>query len=316
MLAAIAGHAAADSFRVRSMTVVSLDAANPSPAIVELGYNDAVGVVFPKDTRFLRGFEIEIKIPQDILEFPGSMAYGLYKIPSPAPDKETIDYRAEQITLQVLPSRITAVIQIPLQKNHKLKTSPYSAVLSSIQDPAAGPIVLRLLPVMKGLPENIEKLVFQTRIKPILAEEGGFSMKLAYPGPEVEPVSIRVDELLYDNPGDVLILTPGKHQLSVVSERYRSEFRVFTVEQARITEMEIELKDTAPLLFLTAPDTAAMFLDGIPVADPKTPIQLEPGEHTVRFQIGDYEVTRSLFAEKGRDYTVSMIIDVKVTESP
>jgi len=315
LLVALASHSSADSFRVRSMTVVSLDIANPAPASVELGYNDAVGIVFPLDTRFLRGVEIEIRMPKEILEYSGSMAYGLYTQPAPAPAPGKIDYRADQLALQTLPSRIATVIQIPLQKNHRLKTSPYSTVLSAVVNPSSGPLVLRLLPVMKGLPENIENLIFHTRIKPLLADEGGFTLKLVYPGEEQSPVSIRVDETIYNIAEDMVILPPGTHQLSVVSEQYRSEVRMFTVEQARVTELEVALKDTTPLLFLAAPDTAEIFVDDVQIEDRTIPLQLSPGEHLVLFRIGDYELTRSVLAEKGHDYTVSMIVDIKVTES-
>ena len=40
----------------------------------------------------------------------------------------------------------------------------------------------------------------------------------------------------------MLILKPGSHHLSIVSEDYRDEVRVFTVESARVTELKIELK--------------------------------------------------------------------------
>lgn len=316
VLVFLTGLCFADTFRVRSMALVSVDPANPNPTTVELGYNDAIGIIFPKDTLFLRGIEIEIKQPQGILEFPSSMAYGLYRLPNPLPDSNVIDYKGEQIILQALPSRLSTVIQIPLQQNHKLKTGPYSTLIPSIQNPNAGPLIIRLLPVMKGLPENIESLVFQIKVKPILSEQGGVRVKLSYPEKEKKAISVRIDESVIEKPEDLLLLQPGSHHLSIVSDFYRSEVRVFSIDPARITSIPIELKDVTPLLFLTAPENAGIFLDGLELTSNKQSFPLTEGEHVVRFLMGDYEITRSFVAEKGHDYTVSMTIDIKITETP
>ncbi len=307
---------AADSFRVRSMAVISVDSQKSEAQTVELGYNDAVGILFPKNTTFLKGVEIEIKIPQDILAFRNTMAYGVYRQVQPLPSQATIDYQGEQVTLQPLPSRLSFVLQIPLQKNHNLKTGPYSTVLPTIYDASKGPLLFRLLPIMKGLPENIETLTFSVKIKPILTEEGGFQLKILYPQEGAKPVSVRIDELLISNPEAMAVLPSGIHHLSIVSDDFRNEVRMFTVESAKVTELSVTMQDTVPRLYLVAPQNARIFLDNLPVENLKEGFIIEPGEHTVQFKIGDYELTKQITVEKGKDYTVSMLIDINVTVSP
>lgn len=307
---------AVDSFRIGAMRTVTLDPQSNEPLAVELGFNDALGILFPKDATFIRGVEIELKIPQEIIALRNSMAYGLYRLVTPYPSETKIDYQGEQLTLQALPSKLSFVLQIPLQKNHGLKNGPYSTVLSYVHDPAKGPLVFRLLPVMKGLPDNIETIKFTARIKPILTEEGGMQLKLAWPTEEKRPVTVRIDEMLVENPDQMRILPPGDHHLSVVSEDYRNEVRVFTVESARVTSISVTLKDTEPHIVLVAPENALIQLDGKQVTTPRESLPIEPGEHTVLFRIGDYEFSRMITAEKGKDYTVTMIIDVTVTETP
>lgn len=306
----------ADLFRVRSMTLITLDSQKPDAQVVELGYNDAIGIIFPKNTTFLKGVEIEIKIPQDILAYRNSMAYGVYRLVVPSPAATVIDYQAEQVTLQPLPSRLSFVLQIPLQKVNNLKTGPYSTVLQYVYDASKGPLLFRLLPIMKGLPENIESLTFSVKIKPILTEEGGFSLKLDYPANPPKPVSVRVDEILIPNPESMTVLAPGPHHLSVVSDDYRNEVRMFTVESARLTEVLVPLQDTTPRLQLVAPENARIFLDGEPVVNSRDSRDIAPGDHSIRFLIGDYELTKQIVVEKGKDYNVSMIIDINVTETP
>lgn len=305
-----------DNFRVGSMIPVSVDSQTPETQTVELGYNDAVGILFPKNTTFIRGVEIEIKSPQDIIPWRNSMAYGIYRQVQPLPAPAAIDYQGEQITLQSLPSKLSFVLQIPLQKQHNLKNSPYSTVLPYVHDTTKGPLIVRLLPVMKGLPENIESLKFTVRVKPILIDEGGMQLKLSWPDENPKPVSVRVDEILLENPENLLVLSPGDHHLSIVSDDYRNEVRVFAVESARVTNVAVRMKDTTPHLVLVAPENALIQVDGKPVETPKESLVIEPGEHTVLFRIGDYEFSRQITVEKGKDYTVTMIIDVNVTETP
>ena len=306
----------AESFRVRSVTTITVDSQNPDVQNVNIGYNDAIGILFPEDALFIKGVELEIRIPKEIIEYRNSMAYGIYNRISPFPSEKIIDYQANQLTLESLPSRLSFVLQIPLRKDHALKTGPYARVLQYVHDTTEGPLLFRLIPVMKGLPEDIEKLVFLVRIKPILTEEGGVHLGISYPEDTPEPISVRIDEMLVNNPDTIQILSPGTHHLSIVSDDFRNEMRMFTVESARITELSVAMKTTTPHLFLVAPENAQILLDSQPIEDNRDGIIIEPGDHTILFRIGDYELTKQISVEKGNDYTVSMIIDVNVTVSP
>jgi hypothetical protein len=316
LLLSAASASGLDSFRVGAMTPVYLDSQKSEAQIFEMGFSDALGIVFPKNPMFIRGVEIEIKSPQDIIAFRNSMGFAIYRQCQPFPSAKVIDYDAEQILLQSLPPKLSFVLQIPLQKNNGLKSGPYSTVLPYIHDASKGPVLFRLLPVMKGLPDNIESMKFTVKIRPILTDEGGMSLKIAYPDDKPKQVVIRVDENLVTNPDATLILPPGDHHLSIVSDDYRNEVRVFTVDSARITDVSVSMKDTTPRLNLVVPETAIVQIDGNPVESIKGSIVMVPGDHTIAFRIGDYEVSRVLAVEKGKDYTMTMIIDVTVTETP
>ncbi len=308
-------HASADTFRVRSLKTLDIDYAKPEAQSVELGYNDALAVLFKDKALFLRAIEVEIKIPQEMIAWRNSMAYGVYNLIKPLPESTVIDYQGERLDVQTLPSRLTFVLQIPLIAQHGLKEGPYSSLVPSIHKPLSGPLLFRLFPVMKGLPDNIESLTFPVKVKPLLTDEGGFLLDVAFPSPDKLPVTVRIDEKPYDQFTGMHILGTGTHHLSIVSEHYRNEVRVFTIEQGKITRLAVPLKDTAPRLLLTAPENARILIDGQPVSQTREPIIMESGEHTILFQIGDYEIARTIDVEKGKDYTVSMLIDIQITES-
>lgn len=306
----------ADTFRVRSVTTVTLDTQKPEWQTVKLGYNDSLGILFSEKTTFLKGVEIEIKIPQEIIEYQNSMAWGLYKKIIPKPLNTIIDYQGEQIRLQPLPSRLSFVLQIPVKQKHNLKTGPYATVLPFTHNPEDGPLLFRLLPVMKGLPENIETLIFLTRIKPILTEEGALNLDVLYPEDNKQPVSIRIDEVLVTNPKVLQILSPGSHHVSIVADSYRNEVRIVTIESARITDLTIQMQDTAPQIMLIAPENAKIEINDVAVDSTREPRIMEPGSYSIRFTIGDYELVKQITVEKGKNYTVSLLIDINVSETP
>ncbi len=306
----------AQNFRVRSMSTLVLDSKSPEVRTIDIGYNDAVGILFPDNPVFLRAVEIEVRIPREILRYQNSMAYGIYRNVRPAPNKGVIDYSGIQESYQPLPSRLSFVLQVPLVPEHNLKTGPYATVLERVHNPKDGSIVFRLQPVMKGLPPTIEEMQFQVRVKPLLTEEGALTVTLNHPGKEKKPVRVLIDEQPESLDNGMLLLPPGEHHISVVSDHYRNEVRMFTVESARITAVDITLQDTAPTLILVAPENTTILVNDKEIADAREPLVIEPGTYTILFKIGDYEVVRQITAEKGKDYTVSIHIDINVSESP
>jgi hypothetical protein len=294
---------------------VSVFAENPSQ-IVNMGYNDALEIVIPDTPLFLQGVELSIKIPQDILAFRNSVGYAVYEQVSPAPSEDVIDYSAQRLQLEPLPSKLSFVLQIPFITEHKLKSSPYAAVFPGVFLQERAPYLFRLMPVMKGLPENIAELIFAVEVKPLLTNEGLLLLSVAYPDERREAVTIRIDEIPVEDISKPLMLSAGMHHLSIVSEYYRNEVRVFNVDQAKRTQLEVALQDIAPTIVVVGPDNAAAVLnDEIPVVF-REPITVTPGENSIRFTVGDYEVKRTIDVQQGKSYTVSLTIDVQITETP
>ena len=108
-----------DSFRVRKTVEVEVP---PSGTVVcSAGIYDALAIKLPKDTTFLQGIELEIKIPEVISRYRGSVAYSLYTDVTPVPTKKTIDYTGTQQYLDVIPSKLSMILTIPLIEYDKSK---------------------------------------------------------------------------------------------------------------------------------------------------------------------------------------------------
>ena len=67
-------------------------------------------------------------------------------------------------------------------------------------------------------------------------------------------------------------------------------------------------------VIVTSPDNAAVYVDDRKWTAFGKETEISEGEHTVRFVMGDYEIVRTLNAQKGKSYTASVAVDVKISE--
>ena len=74
------------------------------------------------------------------------------------------------------------------------------------------------------------------------------------------------------------------------------------------------MRGIEPLIKIIAPENANIQFDGNSITDTKNIFSTTPGDHVIKFTIGDYEVIKTINAVNGRSYTVSLDIDASVSE--
>jgi hypothetical protein len=306
----------AESLRafIAGSTKVVLEDSKEKP--IDLSYTDSALILLDKDTRFFRGVEVEFTTPQSYLPYRGSLAIAIYADLDAIPNTKVADIEARQIFFEPGPNKILSIYQIPLRIDHGLKTSPYATVLPEIVFPPSFPVLFRILPVIKGVSEEIETMRFSLQVKPILGNEGAVRLTLRYPeNLRDRPFTVRIDDQVIENPGEERMLKEGEHHLAILSNDYRNESRVFIVERGKTMELIIALQDSAPLVHFEAPVNARIFFDNQPVVSPEKPMPVTPGVHEVKFLLSDYSIIKSLTVQKGKTYRVSMEVDVHISES-
>ncbi len=329
--------AAKDLFRVHETILVEMTDEHTSHK-AHLAVNDMLAVKLPPNPVFLKGLSLEIKIPKAVASYRDAVAFSIYTHMKPEPAKESIDYAGEKIYSNTFPGKLSYNLQIPLVSNHGLKDTPYSALLPSVIDIKEGYVYFRLQLVMKGTPVSVLEAEFDIEIKPIVIDKGLLDISIEYPDPgeyqqipiipvegeEQAPVTELSDEkrdyavfideqqILLDN-GKIL-LPSGVHHIAVISDYYRSEVRTVKVEQARISELEILLKDNEPLLFVSIPQSISCYFNDIQLVNFDKPYRITEGEHILRFMLDGYESIKVLQAFKGKNYTASLLFDVTINE--
>jgi len=303
-----------DSFRVSNVHAYTFDTEVFEPVSLTIGYNDAVSVAVKSDFLFLEGIELEIKQNKASMNYPNSIAYTVYTGIKPEPSEKDIDYSAKKITTALLPNRFSHIIRLPVKKDYSFKHIKNSELLPYSSSIAANPVMLRLNPVMKGLPDDFEQASFTVIIRPLLIAEGGLKLTLQFPEKEQKPVTVQLNNEYLMQFDDLQLLPPGTYSVTIGSDAYRTEMRSCIIERGKITQLEVQLKSIIPLLHVQAPENVAVFLDNQEIMPSKEPLPVAMGVHTVVFKMGSYELTRQITVEEGKTYELTMTMDVLLQE--
>jgi hypothetical protein len=250
------------------------------------------------------------------LQYRGSLAITLYSDIVAGAEIGVADVNARQISMEPIPSKLQTVYQIPIVNNHGMRGSPYASLPAGVLLPSSFPMLIRMMPVIKGLSDRIETMKFQITARPIFNDLGAVKIITRYPQMlQGKPFTLIIDDTVIDNFDNELLFLEGEHNLAVISDDYRNESKRFFVEKSKVLDLAIELQDPTPLVIFAVPENTQVFFNNQQVSDIKTPYPTVPGEHQVRFQVGDYSITKPLLVQKGKTYQLDLAIDVIVSEN-
>ena len=305
----------AEPFRTVITGSVEVNTERPSGETVSAGINSSLLITLGAETRFFRGLEIEITAPQTWLAYRGSLVMELYNNISPNTPAGIADIEGSQIAFEPLPGRLQIIYQIPIRQSHGLRTTTSVTVPAGVVLPSAFPVLFRLMPVVKGLSEELENISFNIAVRPIFSDEGAVRLITRYP-PQLgnRPFTLLIDDNVISNISEQVVLREGEHHLVILSDDYRNESRRFIVERTKVTDLIVELQDPTPVIFFEGPQNAQIFLDNVRIPGNHEPVKVEPGTHEVRFQVGDYTLSQTLNVQRGKTYRVALNIDLAIEE--
>ena len=305
----------AESFRTVVEDNVEVTSAIAATETSAIGINSSLLITLGGEKRFLRGIEIEVSAPQAWPSYRNFLAMSVYNKLNLQTASGITDIEGSRIAFEPLPAKIQIVYQIPLLQSHGLRTTPYITVPTSIIPAETFPVLFRLMPVAKGITDELEAMTFNIIVRPILSDEGAVRLVTRYP-PQLrgKPFTILIDDQLVENIGEQQFLKEGEHHLVILSEDYRNESRRFVVERAKVLDLTVELHDPTPLIIFEGPENAKIFLNNTPIPQNREPVMAEPGLHEAKFQIGDYTLIKTLNVQRGKTYRVSLDIDLNIHE--
>ncbi len=310
----------AETFRVAQCHVLELKEDPAYSASKKIGLNDALSIRIPEERIFLEGIEVKMEIPEETATWRDCCGAYIYDNIRPVPSEQQIDFSGSKIFFGVLPGKLSWVLQIPLTKNAQFKTNQYTKTIEQIPSAQGNFIFLRLQQIMKGVPDEVMNSKITFTIKPILSDKGMLKVSLKYPEQTDsqsiagENVSVFVDNEPFSIE-EGIVLPTGIHNVSIISENYRTEVRKIRIDQAKVMELPVELKSIEPAVIITAPEGAKVYLDEEPFDAFGKEIILSEGDHKIRCKIGDYEILRTVTVSKGRTYKVNLTVDLQISEN-
>lgn len=305
----------AETFRVSKMHTVEIQQDITSEASELIGINESLAIFLPKDKEFIEGLEIKMDIPEAVAEWMDSVACSVYDNVKPKPSTNQIDYSATRQFVSTLPGRLSWVLQIPFIKENSLKANKYTTKMDTIPNLSQNVVFIRLQPVMKGIPEETLNSKIKITAKPILLNKGKLELSLNSKD-DLAQCSVFIDDKSVEfsqNPQKI-ILDTGIHNISIISETYRNEVRTVRIDQAKTTELIVEMKSIEPTLIVIVPDGAKVTLDNEDFTTFKTEVPITEGEHKISFSIGNYEIAKTINVVKGKTYTANFLVDLEISE--
>jgi len=263
------------------------------------------------------GLPAEVVISDALRRYADSFVVALYSDLSPAPTRGERVFTGRRVLFQVLPFATRVFVRIPVVGGLAVgDAGPEPVFAAETVSPQRFPVLLVIQPINKGIPDSVLERPFFVTFKAEILNRGLVDLKIARPaGFEQEPVRILLDARPIEAGSTPLEVEAGVHQLEVVSVAFQRETASFAVSPGQTTVLEIKLAPVASYLTVDSVAGAVVYLDGerLELASGQRR-QLTEGMHTIRFKIGETNVSKRIEVRKGRSYHVSLALDLLLKE--
>lgn len=306
----------AENFRIAKLYTFNIKEDSDFIATEKLSLNDAVTVFLPDSMEYLDGIEIRFEIPEEIALQKSCCEFSIYDEVQPAPKTDQIDYSGNKIFRGVIPGKLSWIIQIPFSQNNTLKSNQYTTKIGQLPDIKNKYIFFKLRQLIPNLPAEVENAEITVSVTPILSNKGKLNIKLQCPDENMESCAIYIDDYAYNmnTIKNGILLDSGIHNISIISEYYRTEVRKIRIDQAKPTNIEIKMKSIEPTLLVIAPGGVKIYIDDELCHNIGKEFVISEGKHKLRFSVGDYEVIRTFLVTKGKSYKANISIEFEIQE--
>lgn len=306
----------AEDFRISKLHLVNISESSDFSSSITMGINDGIAINLPDKMEYLDGIELRFEIPEEIALLKSCCEFSIYDSLSPSAKIGQIDYSGNKIFRGVVPSKLSWIIQIPFSKENNLKSNQYTTKIGQIPDLTDKNFLIRLHSLINPSPSEIADSKINVTIKPIFSNKGKLYLNLKCPDENMESCTIYIDDYAYNmntlNKG--IFLDSGIHNISVISEFYRTEVRKIRIDQTKETMVSIVMKSIEPTVLVTAPGNIKIYIDDELCHSIGKEFIISEGNHIIKFSLGDYEVIRSLNVIKGKSYKINISVDLQVHE--
>lgn len=306
----------AENFRIAKLHTVEIAEDADFTSTLKMTLNDALCILLPESMEYIDGLELRFEIPEAVALQKSCCEFSIYDNVLPYPKQDQIDYSGNKIFRGVLPSKLSWIVQIPFSKNNNLKSNQYTTKIGQVPNLSENYVFVKLRQLISILSSEAEDTQISVTIKPLLSKKGKLNINLVCPDDNIESCAIYIDDYAYNMntiKGGIL-LDSGIYSISVISEYYRTEVRKIRIDQAKQTDITINMKSIEPTLLIIAPGGVKVFLDDQLCPTIGKEFIISEGKHRLKFKVGDYEYIRQFNVIKGKSYKANISIECQIQD--
>lgn len=292
---------------------------------LEIALEEAAAIYIESNSQFLTALQLELILSATMKNYSDSFGIAVYKKVNPQPQKGLRFFTAERVFFHYLPYQNRIYINLPLLRSAINDTAATgSFTLEEPLEMEDFPLIVSMIPLMKGIPASVIDNKFYLNIKPILMKEGSLKVEITLPGhSQMSDTTEKVDEIfqLYIDGQKIIepfflpAIESGIHRLKISSSLFKEVNGTFTIEPAQEKVLQFELQKSQSFLNITIPRGSEIYLDGVKLSPPQiNNISLSEGSHTVIIKIGDYSISKKINVVAGKNYNLSVIFDIIIEE--
>lgn len=317
----------ADNVRGLVRAVVQISQESDFEQTVELHPYELAAIALPSDTRFLDGLQLELLLSAEARTHYDSFGLVVYDRLDEVPALGVRALTGRRAFLHGLLALNRIFYFASLGRAADGQPVDVAQGIFRLEEPRAAsdfPILVSVIPVMKGVPDSMQSLVFFLKCRPVVRNAGEVKVRIT-PPPGGHEFAVLVDGAPQEPTGDrrqpaapwaaVIELPAGIHSLTVTSPTLQRAEATFSVDPGGTSVVELELRESAASIAIEAPRGSAIYIDGEKIDFPReSRIGLPAGEHTVRYRVGDFSGTRTFTVREGKRYTIYLELTVSVKE--
>jgi hypothetical protein len=304
----------ADNILGEMAGIIQLESDEDTSEVV-LTLEDLAVVSFLYDNPFVQGVELIFNLSTEARNFPNSFALYLYRSIVPEPVSAQTSYRGNQFFMQILPFSSEFSVKIPFEPSNSLKKDAASVVTSPVSIDNF-PLMITLLPIMKGLPMEAKSAKISMIARPIYENRGGLKIDLVKEDELIdEDILVTIDEKAVPWPYEYYSLEPGFHSV-VISHMLsgKKEFNI-AIEKGKFTSLRYTLEAELPRVYFEQDKGLSYLLDGEELSekDMESFITLTPGVHLIEIRLNDtLTIKREFDFHAGENVTISLDAQILV----
>ncbi len=265
---------------------------------------------------FQEGLELKLEIPRALRNYPNSFALMIFRKITPEPEMGRNSYRGTRVFMRLLPASNSLFIRIPLEKKHSITGDAFTEVMPVSIEAGSFPLLITLLPVMKGLPDVAFEQTLEMSMQTLWKNEGTLRVSISNPsGNEDEEISVFIDG---ETAGveQAVSLTAGIHHVRVESTHAPAMEKNIAIEPGKEVVLPFELDYRLPEVLVDVPEGAVLILDGQTMNTGSTPalITLEPGTHAIEYELGEVRVSREFTLNPGGKVRINLVLDINIVD--